>query len=72
MNQLVPYAFRPHQKVLDLPHYSFMFVKTEKLGRELNNAACSRLGFMLYLGIKKGKEAMNYSDFQQKIGGMDD
>ena len=38
-----------------LPHYVFIFSNTEPLGKELNNAAFSRLGTMLYLEIQKKK-----------------
>ena len=36
---------------------------------ELKNLACYRLGTMLYLYIKRGKEAMKTAKFQQHIGG---
>ena len=38
------------------------------LGVELNNVVCSRLGTMLYLDIKNGKEKTKTSQFQQFIG----
>ena len=44
-----------------LPHYSYIFSKTEPLGKETNNVACSRLGRMLHPEIQKGKEAMKTS-----------
>ena len=53
----------------DLPHYSYIFRNTEPFGTEFKNAACSRLGTMLYLETKKGKEAIETSEFQQDIGG---
>ena len=40
------------------------------MGKELKNAARSRLGTMLYPDIQNGKEAMKVSDYQQEIGGM--
>ena len=43
----------------DLPHYSYIFRNPEKLGTEMKNVVCSRLGNMLYLEIQKVKEAMN-------------
>ena len=55
----------------DLPHYSFIFGKPDPLGSELNNAACYRLGTILYLEIQKEKEVMKVSDYQQDIGGTD-
>ena len=33
----------------DLPHYSYIFRKTEPLCIEIKNVACSRLGNMLHL-----------------------
>ena len=35
----------------------------------MNNLACYRLGTMLHLEIKKGKEAMKASTFQKDTGG---
>ena len=35
----------------------------------MNNVACSRLGKMLHLEIKKGKEAAKMSKFQKDLGG---
>ena len=37
----------------------------------MKNVTCSRLGMMLHLEIQKGKEAMNKSTFQSKLGGTD-
>ena len=51
----------------DLKQYLFIFRKPDKLDMELRNSACSRLGNVLYLYIKKGKETMKASDFQQGI-----
>ena len=34
----------------------------------MNNVACSRLGTMLHLEIKKGDEAMKTSSFQKDLG----
>ena len=48
----------------DPPHYSYIFRKTEPLGGNLNIAACSSLGDMLYLEIKNDKDAMNTYEFQ--------
>ena len=56
----------------DFPHYSFIFRKLDPLGKELKNAARSRLGTMLYPDIQNGKEAMKVSDYKQEIGGMYD
>ena len=52
-----------------LPHYSFIFMKTEKLGTDVKNVAWSRLGTMLHLEIQKEKEAMKKSTFQNVLGG---
>ena len=38
-----------------LPHYLFIFRKTETLGIYLQNVNYSRLGTMLYLKIKRGR-----------------
>ena len=56
----------------DLPHYAFVFGNLEPLGTELNNAACSRLGTMLYLEIQNRKEVMKASYFLQQIRGTAD
>ena len=42
----------------DLPHYSYIFRKTEPLGTKMKNMEYSRLGTMLQLDIQKGKEDM--------------
>ena len=39
----------------DLPHYSFIFRKTEPLGAEFKKSECSRLGVMFYVEIKRGR-----------------
>ena len=52
-----------------LPHYSYIFRKTEPLVMEINNVVCYRLGTMLHLKIQKGKEDMKTSKFQQQIKG---
>ena len=43
---------------------------TYDFGHNLRNTACYRLGSMLYIEIKKGKEEMKALDFQQNNGGM--
>ena len=53
----------------DLPQYSYIFRKTEPLGTNIKNVECYRLGTMLYLYIKKGKEYTKTAEFQQNIGG---
>ena len=53
----------------DLPYYSYIFRKPESFGTEMNNVAYSRLGTMLYLDIKKGKEATKKVKFKQLIRG---
>ena len=53
----------------DLLQYSYIFRKTEPLGTDMKNVACSRLETMLHLDIQKGKEAMNKSTFQSELGG---
>ena len=53
----------------DLPHYSYIFRKTESLGTDIKNVACSRLGTMLHLEIQKGEEATKMSEFQKYLGG---
>ena len=52
-----------------LLHYSYIFRKPEKLGIEMKNVACLRLGKMLHLDTQKGKEAMKTSNFQNVLGG---
>ena len=52
-----------------LPHYYIIFRKPEPLCTEMNNVACSRLGTMLHLDTKKGKEATKMSKFQKYLGG---
>ena len=54
---------------VDLPHYSYIFRNPEPLGTEMKNVVCSRLGTMLHLEIRKGKEAMKTSKFQNVLGG---
>ena len=56
----------------DFPHYYIISRKTDQLGAKLNNAVCSSLITIFYLEIKKGKEAMKASYFQQHIGGTAD
>ena len=53
----------------DLPHYYYIFRKTEPLGIEMKNVVCSRLGTMLHLDIQNGKEAMKTSGFKKYLGG---
>ena len=55
----------------DLPHYSYIFRKPEPLGTEMKNVTCSRLGMMLHLEIKKGKEATKISKLKKVQGGTD-
>ena len=63
----MPYNFVPPLK--DIYLTTTIFMKTKPLGTEMNNVACSRLGNMLHLEIKKGKEAMKASDLQKYLGG---
>ena len=46
----------------DLPQFAFIFRKPEALREESKNLACSRLGFIIYLKIQKGKEFMKIAD----------
>ena len=41
---------------VDLPHYLFIFRKSDPLVKYLNNAVWYRLGTMLYSEVKKGEE----------------
>ena len=56
----------------DLPHYYYIFRKTDPLGTYMKNVAYSRLGTMLHLDIQKGEEAINKSKFQKNIGRTDE
>ena len=49
-----------------------MFRKTDPLRIELKNAACSRLGYILYLYTQKGNKDMTVLDIKQDIRGMAD
>ena len=40
----------------------YIFSKPDPWGTDMNNMACSRLGTILHLEIKKGKEAMKTSN----------
>ena len=62
--------FRTTPKVY-LPHYSYIFRKSDSLGTDVKNVACSRLGTMLHLEIQKGEEAMKTSVFKKYLGGTD-
>ena len=53
----------------DLPDYSCISRNPESSRIYSNNAECSRLGDMLYLETKKGKEATNTTKFQQDTRG---
>ena len=53
----------------DLPQYLFILMNMDPLVTELNDAACYRLGTMLYLYIQNRKDVMKSSGFQQYIGG---
>ena len=53
----------------DLPHYLYIFRKTETLGSEMKNVSSSRFGPTLHLEIQKEKEAMKTSNFQKDIKG---
>ena len=52
-----------------LSDYSYVLRKLDPLRTEMKNVECSRLGKMLHLDIKKGKEAMKTSGFQKYLGG---
>ena len=54
-----------------IPQYSYISRKPEALGVELNNAARSRLGDVLYLEIQKGEEEMKtYHNFNRRSEGL--
>ena len=59
------------KKCDDFPNYSFIFSNTEPLEGKIKNTVCYSLITMLYLDIKKDKEEMKASVFQQDIGGVD-
>ena len=50
-------------------HYSYFFRNTEPSGTETKDVNFSRLGTMLHIEIKQGKEDIKTSTFQKDIGG---
>ena len=52
----------------DLPHLSYIIRKPEPLGTEFKKVACSVTGALLFIEVKKGKEGMKHSRYQQELG----
>ena len=52
----------------DIPHLSYIFLKPEPLGEELNTVSCFVTGSLLFIEVQIGKEETNLSKYQQKLG----
>ena len=50
----------------DLPHYSYIFSKTEPLGTEMKNVDCYRLGTMLHPDIQQGGGGYEDVEFSKR------
>ena len=52
----------------NLLHLSYIFHKTEPLGKEFNTVACSFTGAFLFIGVHRGNLGMKHSKYQQQLG----
>ena len=52
----------------NLPHLSYIFRKPEPLGTDFKTVDCSVTGALLFIEVKRGKEGMKDSRYQQNIG----
>ena len=52
----------------DLPHLSYILHKTEPLGTEFKNVACSVTGALFFVEIQRGKEGVNNRNYHLQIG----
>ena len=56
----------------NLPQLSYIFRNPEPLGAEFKIVACYVTGYLLFVEFQRGKEGMNHSKYQQKIGSTAD
>ena len=52
----------------NLPHFSFILCKPEKLGTEFKTVACSVTEALIFIVVQRGKEGMKHSNYQKEIG----
>ena len=52
----------------NLPHLSYIFRKLDPLGTEFKTVACYVTGVLLLIEVKRGKEGMKDSRYQQDLG----
>ena len=48
----------------NLPHLSYIYRKTDPLGKEFNTVACYVTGAFIFIEVHIWKEGINYSKYQ--------